>query len=227
MARFRARAGRHFKNLWHNHCVVWARSSEVERPLGVREAPGSNPGGSTHFLRELFGGNNHAPRYKNVDGEISTMDKPRFAFSPPQPFSSNDLREIIEKLDALEKEILLLKKRISDMERQRPPRPQIGMQEPRPIERLPALLSELDLGNVRVIESLLDWVQFMLSKVGREEYPKLIEYYRDIGWISESVAQILLRYAQGMYVEEFQGYMLPEDHAKSLDYITRIKEAME
>ena len=154
------------------------------------------------------------------------MDKPRFAFSPPQPFSSNDLREIIEKLEALERELLLLKKRISDIEHQRPPRPQIGVQEPRPVERPSVLLSELDLGNVRVIEALLDWVQFMLSKVGPDDYPRLIEYYRDIGWISESVADVLLRYGQGIYVEEFQGYMLPEDHAKSLDYITRIKEAM-
>jgi len=125
----------------------------------------------------------------------------------------------------LEKELLLLKKRLADMEKNRPPRPIIG-ERPAPVETHGVLLDSLDLGNVRVIETLLDWVQFMLSKVGPDEYPRLIDYYCNIGWISEEVAEILRRYAQGIYVEEYQGYMLPEDHAKSLDYIARIKEAM-
>ncbi len=153
------------------------------------------------------------------------MERPRFSFSPPQPFQGDELRLILEKLEALEREILLLKRRIADAERGRPPTPSIG-QKPVPAESGEVLLPRLDLGNVRVIETLLDWVNFLLSKVGPDEYPHLIDYYVGIGWISEGVAEILKRYAEGIHVEDYQGYMLPEDHAKSLDYIVRIKEAM-
>ncbi len=163
------------------------------------------------------------------------MDLPRFSFSPPRPRSEDRLDEVIRRLEAIERELLLLKRRVAKLEGKEvfPPRADLPRVPPPKDKPMPAaagqvvLLERIDVGNVRVIETLLDWVQFIMSKVGPEGFPEIIEYYREIGWISDEVADLLLRYAQGLRVDvEYPGYMLPEDHAKSLDYISRIKEAM-
>ena len=159
------------------------------------------------------------------------MDPPRFSFSPAQPFRNDQMKLVMDKLEAIEREILLLKRRVAELEGKTVP-VHVPDIKTAPSQAVPIsdaktiLLSSVDVGNVRVIETLLDWVQFMLSKVGREGFDDLINYYVDIGWVSDSVADILRRYAFGMNVEATQAYMLPEDHAKSLDYIARIQEAM-
>ncbi len=171
--------------------------------------------------------------YKNSPQPFSTMGAPKFSFTPPQPFRRDDLSEVLAKLESLEREIIFIKRRLAQIEGNRPPVQRLA--EPRvvPKERpVPAalgnvyLLDRIDLGNVRVIETLIDWVQFLLSKVGQEGIDDVINYYREINWITDDVADILRSYARGMRVDGSQGYMLPEDHAKSLDYISRIKEAM-
>ncbi len=86
-------------------------------------------------------------------------------------------------------------------------------------------MESVDLGNIRVIQLLMDWVTFILSKVGKERFQEVIDYYRNIRWISDEVAEVLRAYAEGLNVEG-EGMMLPEDHMKSLEYISRIKEEM-
>ncbi len=162
------------------------------------------------------------------------MGFPRFSFSPPQPLPNDQMKLILEKLESIERELLLLKRRVAELEGKpvapkpvRVPEPKVPIQSPVPARSVQTvLLPHVDVGNVRVIETLLDWVQFLLSKVGHEGFDDLVNYYVEIGWISEEVAEILRRYARGMNVEGTQAYMLPEDHTKSLDYITRIQEAM-
>jgi len=162
------------------------------------------------------------------------MEPPRFSFLPAQPVKGDDLKKLFEKLEAVERELLLLKRRVAELEGKsvqkkvpRVPEPKAAPPTPVPASDVrTVLLPSVDVGNVRVIETLLEWVQFMLSKVGQEGFDDLVNYYVDIGWISEAVADVLRRYARGINVEATQAYMLPEDHAKSLDYITRIQEAM-
>ena len=142
------------------------------------------------------------------------MEKPLISFS-----SKEDPLE--KRLATLEREVLLLKhrvRRIEDVLREA-----LGREEESEEQ---ALLNDIDVTKPRVIEILIDWVNFMLSRVGEEELPTLLEYYRSIGWISKNVADLLLRYAQGLRVEEVKGFMEPEDHIKSLEYINRIREAM-
>ncbi|MDN5358562.1 MAG: archaeal flagellar protein FlaD [Candidatus Diapherotrites archaeon] len=162
------------------------------------------------------------------------MGFPKFSFTPAQPLPNDQLKRILEKLESIERELLLLKRRVAELEGKpvqprplRVPEPQTPISKPVPAKDVGmVLLPHVDVGNVRVIETLLDWVQFMLSKVGHEGFDDLVNYYVEIGWISDEVAEILRRYAKGMNVEGTQAYMLPEDHTKSLDYITRIQEAM-
>ncbi len=142
------------------------------------------------------------------------MEKPAISFSAKED-------PLERRLTTLEREVLLLKHRVRKIEEAL--RGVLGEEEGAEEN---ALLTEIDVTKPRVIEILIDWVNFMLSKVGEEELPTLLEYYRSIGWINKKVADLLLRYAQGLRVEEVKGFMEPEDHIKSLEYINRIKEAM-
>ena len=93
------------------------------------------------------------------------------------------------------------------------------------------VLDRVDLTNPKVIQTIMDWMQFLVERVGHEGVQEILKYYVDIRWITEDVAQILLRYAEGIRVEnepviEPPVQLDPEDHLKSLDYILQIKELM-
>ncbi len=91
------------------------------------------------------------------------------------------------------------------------------------------VLPEVDLTNPKVIQTILDWMQFIVERVGHAGVDDVLQYYVDIHWISQEVAEILKRYADGIRVEiepeiEEPVQLDPEDHMKSLDYIMQIKE---
>jgi len=72
---------------------------------------------------------------------------------------------------------------------------------------------------------LLNWIEFLLEKVGRNNLADVLEYYIDIGWISEEVSAKMMAYANGIdyYVERPTWKLLPEDHTKSLLFIEQLK----
>jgi len=91
------------------------------------------------------------------------------------------------------------------------------------------VLPSVDLTNPKVIQTILDWMQFIVERVGHAGVDDVLQYYVDIHWISQEVAEILKRYADGIRVEiepevEEPVQLDPEDHMKSLDYIMQIKE---
>ncbi len=71
---------------------------------------------------------------------------------------------------------------------------------------------------------LLTWIEFLMERVGRNNLADALDYYVDIGWISEEVASTMLSYARGLdyYVEKPTWRLLPEDHTKSLLFIERL-----
>ena len=72
---------------------------------------------------------------------------------------------------------------------------------------------------------LLNWIQFLMEKVGRNNLIDILEYYIEIGWISEEVSSTMMDYANGIdyYVERPTWKLLPEDHTKSLMFIEQLK----
>lgn len=72
---------------------------------------------------------------------------------------------------------------------------------------------------------LLNWIEFLLEKVGRNNMSEVLEYYIDIGWISEDVCEKMIAYANGIdyYVERPTWKLLPDDHTKSLMFIEQLK----
>ena len=71
---------------------------------------------------------------------------------------------------------------------------------------------------------LLNWIEFLLEKVGRNNLAEILEYYIEVGWISEDVSSKMMTYANGIdyYVERPTWKLLPEDHAKSLMFIEQL-----
>ncbi len=71
---------------------------------------------------------------------------------------------------------------------------------------------------------LMNWIQFLLEKAGRNNLIDILEYYVEIGWISEEVSSTMMNYASGIdyYIEKTTWKLLPQDHAKSLLFIEQL-----
>ncbi|MCX9012232.1 MAG: hypothetical protein OIN66_14070 [Candidatus Methanoperedens sp.] len=71
---------------------------------------------------------------------------------------------------------------------------------------------------------VLNWIEFLLERVGRNNLAEILEYYIEVGWISEEVYSKMMTYANGIdyYVERPTWKLLPEDHAKSLVFIEQL-----
>ena len=94
---------------------------------------------------------------------------------------------------------------------------------------------------------VMRWIEFMFERVKRDKISLLLDYYKDIGWISEEVKSQIMRYARGeiqdvlayeeeeIHSEHFQSNAVPvdykkvndwrlsaEDHLKSLLFIMKI-----
>ncbi|APH38520.1 FlaD/FlaE family flagellar protein [Methanohalophilus halophilus] len=72
---------------------------------------------------------------------------------------------------------------------------------------------------------LLNWIEFLMERVGRNNLMDVLDYYVDIGWISEGVRSEIMAYARGIdyYVEKPTWRLLPEDHTKSLLFIEKLR----
>ncbi len=72
---------------------------------------------------------------------------------------------------------------------------------------------------------LLNWIEFLMEKVGRNNLFDVLEYYIEIGWISEDVSSMMMAYASGIdyFVERPSWKLLPEDHTKSLLFIEQLR----
>lgn len=72
---------------------------------------------------------------------------------------------------------------------------------------------------------LLNWIEFLMEKVGRNNLFDVLEYYIEIGWINEEVCSKMMAYASGIdyFVERPSWKLLPEDHTKSLLFIEQLR----
>lgn len=158
------------------------------------------------------------------------------------------LKSLTEKMDAIENNLAQLASVYELLTNQMNPfldeeEKAVARPKPKKVEQAPApipapqpeekeeevVLPGLDLTNPKVIQTILDWMQFVVERVGHAGVKDVLQYYVDIKWISPEVAEVLQRYADGIKVdvepEVPEPVQLdPEDHMKSLDYILQIKE---
>ena len=87
-----------------------------------------------------------------------------------------------------------------------------------------ARLDHLDKNPMTAVV-LLNWIEFLMERVGRNNLMDALDYYVDIEWIGEHVRDTMLAYARGIdyYVEKPTWRLLPEDHTKSLIFIERLR----
>ena len=78
-----------------------------------------------------------------------------------------------------------------------------------------------EASQVMIVMELLD---FLLDLVGPNNLPSILDYYVEIGWISENARLELLAYASGMeyYCEKADWKLSAEDHLKSLWFIENL-----
>lgn len=71
---------------------------------------------------------------------------------------------------------------------------------------------------------VMKWLQYLVDRVGRENMSKVLDYYVDIGWITDDVKVKLLGYCDG--IVEGGGErknLVAKDHIQSFLYIQRLK----
>ncbi len=74
------------------------------------------------------------------------------------------------------------------------------------------------------VKIVMELLQFLLELVGPNNLPSILDYYVEIGWISENARIELLAYASGMdpYEEKMNWKLNTEDHLKALWFIEQL-----
>ncbi len=67
----------------------------------------------------------------------------------------------------------------------------------------------------------MEWLEFLMELVGRNNLPDILSYYEELGWITEKVKMELLHYSEGIdfYMEKPDWKLTPDDHVKSIWFI--------
>ena len=85
--------------------------------------------------------------------------------------------------------------------------------------------------NPESVVVLMKWLQYLIDKCGRENLSNILDYYVDIGWISQDAKISLIDYSDGITDENKKGELprknisdLPsKDHIQSLIFIQKLK----
>ncbi len=145
-------------------------------------------------------------------------------------FNISDLYRKIDKLEKLVQN-LIVKQQTAFVERV-DHSDEIGAEikanDP-PIQNInPSFLTEIPK-SPRAMMFLLRWIEYMIERVGYSGLEDVLDYYVDIGWISENVMFEVLNYAKGikLYHENSDwrpiGFMNVQDHIISLLFIEALK----
>ncbi|MFP4654712.1 MAG: FlaD/FlaE family flagellar protein [Methanohalobium sp.] len=91
------------------------------------------------------------------------------------------------------------------------------------VEKSSIILDSIGNDPTTVI-AILNWIEYLVERVGSNNLQDALEYYVNIGWISEEVLTDILNYAKGMehYVEKEDWALTPDDHTKSFMFIERM-----
>jgi len=78
--------------------------------------------------------------------------------------------------------------------------------------------------NSSSIKLCMEWLEFLMELVGRNNLPDILSYYEELGWITEEARMELMRYAEGIdfYMEKPDWKLNPDDHVKSVWFIENL-----
>ena len=74
------------------------------------------------------------------------------------------------------------------------------------------------------IKLCMEWLEYLMELVGRNNLQEILAYYEELEWISEDVRLDLLRYAEGIdfYIEKTDWKMSPDDHVRSIWFMEKL-----
>lgn len=168
--------------------------------------------------------------------EPSEADEPVTADEPDA--ADEDLEQLLRRLESqlgtleevsLDEEVESLIETLSGdrdhVQRTPPPKevlspePQLGSSGPDPTPLLSIIRKD-----VVTLRLCLEWVEFLMEMVGRNNLPEVLEYYVELGWISEEVEHELLSLARGIdyFVEKEDWKLSADEHLKSYWFVRRI-----
>lgn len=84
----------------------------------------------------------------------------------------------------------------------------------------------LDAQNIVI---LMKWLQYLIDKIGKSQISEVLNFYVDIGWITEDIKFDLLKYVQGLTdnqnhdKEEKNKKITSKEHIHSLLFIQKLK----
>ena len=142
-------------------------------------------------------------------------------------FTFNKVGNILRKLDSIENLVRQVVKQevpVSEV----PAESQVeSVTVETPFDK-PARLNAI-ANDARIIMILLRWIEFLIERVGYDGLEDVLDYYVDVGWISEDVMFTVLKYAKGikLYHENSDwrpvGFMSVKDHITSLMFIEALR----
>ncbi|HDD04884.1 MAG TPA: hypothetical protein ENF51_00115 [Candidatus Aenigmarchaeota archaeon] len=91
-----------------------------------------------------------------------------------------------------------------------------------------ALLESVDFSNLDKVKLVMDWVTFLLKKVGHQRLLDVLEYYVDVGWLSRELKDELFNYSKGfggIGPKKTDFKLSIDDHITSLKYIMKLSES--
>ena len=143
-------------------------------------------------------------------------------------FTFDKVGNILRKLDGIENLVRqAVKREYSEPKVEvitEPKSEEIAVETPQQHARLNTIPND-----AKIIMILLKWIEFLIERVGYDGLEDVLDYYVDVGWISEEVMFTVLRYAKGikLYHENSDwrpiGFMSVKDHMTSLMFIEALR----
>ncbi|MBW6470293.1 MAG: hypothetical protein K0A90_03625 [Methanosarcinaceae archaeon] len=78
--------------------------------------------------------------------------------------------------------------------------------------------------NSSTMKLCMEWLEFLMELVGRNNLPDILSYYEELGWISDDVRLEFMQYVEGInyYAEKPDWKLNPDEHVKSIWFIEKL-----
>ena len=170
---------------------------------------------------------NLAYKIRDVINEYATKGKEEITKAEKNTWEKTDadMQKLLKTIENLEKRIINIESRkTSDLNTVTTEDISIPQEwELDPLKEVPS--------DPESIIVLMKWLQYLLDKCGRDNLSNILDYYVDIGWLSQDAKISLIDYSQGITDEGAKGEIprknitdLPsKDHIQSLIFIQKLK----
>ena len=137
--------------------------------------------------------------------------------------SDTDMKKLTDLIEGLEE-------RVANIESGKPAYPSDNI-------KIPGASADWDIDPLKEVPNdpesiivLMKWLQHLIDKCGHDNLSDILNYYVDIGWISEDAKISLIDYSQGItedkkvnYNKTDASHLPSKDHIQSLIFIEKLK----